>query len=106
MWLLFGQKIPKDQVLHVVLGDAAPRVTEVRVRYGEASGRDVDFTREATFRYAQGAAPRVVTHEARLTSGDYTVEIEVFKGNDRAMVDRRVKLDGNPVSVDVRDSVP
>jgi hypothetical protein len=106
MMLFLGPKMPRDQLVHVVLGDAAPRVTEVRVRYAERGASDADFAREATFRYAQGAAPRIVTHEPRLANGEYDLEIELSKGNDRALVKRQVKLDGSPVSLDVRESVP
>ena len=106
MMLFLGPKMPRDQLVHVVLGDAAPRVTEVRVRYAERGASDADFAREATFRYAQGAAPRIVTHEPRLANGEYDLEIELSKGNDRALVKRQVKLDGSPVSIDVRESVP
>lgn len=103
-WLVLGRKVPADQVVHVVLGDASPRITEVRLRY--APQGDAEFTREATFHYDAGKAPRVVTHEPRLAGGDYTVEIELMVGNDRALVQRKVKLEGNPVSVDIRDSLP
>lgn len=106
MMLFLGPKMPRDQLVHVVLGDAAARVSEVRIRYADPDASDADFAREATFRYAQGAAPRVLTHEPRLANGEYALEIEISKGNDRAMVKRQVKLDGSPVSVDVRESVP
>jgi hypothetical protein len=103
-WFVLGRKVPTEQVVHVVLGDASPRITEVRVRY--APEGDAEFTREATFHYAAGNAPRIVTHEPRLMGGDYTVEIELVVGNDRTLVHRKVKLEGNPVSVDIRDSLP
>ncbi len=109
MWLVLGRKVPSEQVVHVVLGDAAPSVTEVRLRYAPDEGAgpsDAEFTREATFRYAAGKAPRIVTHEPRLAGGDYLVEIEVSKGNDRALVHRKVKLDGSPVSLDVKEPHP
>ena len=104
IWLVLGRKVPADQVVRVVLGDSAPRVTEVRLRYqpdGEA-----EFLREATFQYPKGTAPRIVTHEPRLAGGDYMVEIELSEGNDRAVVRRKVKLDGSPVSLDVKESLP
>ncbi len=104
IWLVLGRKVPQDQVVRVVLGDAAPRVTEVRLRY-QPDG-DAEFTREATFPYPKGTAPRIVTHEPRLAGGDYMVEIELSEGNDRALVHRKVKLDGNPVSLDVKESLP
>ncbi len=101
LWLVLGRKVPKDQVVHVVLGDAAPRVTQVRLRY-TADG-EADVLREAAFEYAAGRAPRIVTHEPRLAGGDYLVEIDVAEGNDRTEVRRKVKLDGDPVSLDVRE---
>jgi hypothetical protein len=107
IWLVLGRSVPSDQVIHVVLGDAAARVTELRLRYlPSESGGDAEIAREASFRYAAGQAPRIVTHEPRLAGGDYMVEIEVSEGNDRALVRRKVKLDGSPVSLDVKESLP
>ena len=108
VYFVLGPKIPRDQVVHVVLGNAAPRVTEVRARYAEAGARDGDFTREVTFRYAEGAAPRIITHEPRLPSGDYLVEIELHgrKPNEIAVVKRRITLQESPVSLDVQEAVP
>jgi hypothetical protein len=110
IWLVFGSKIPRDQTVHVVLGDAAPRVTEVRLTYSDTdatprAGSD-DFSRDATYRYAEGSAPRVVTHEARLRNGDYVLEIELSTRKGASTAQRRVKLHGDPVSVDVREAVP
>ena len=104
IWLVFGRKAPADQVVHVVLGDRAPRITAIALRY-TAEG-ETEAAREATFRYALGQAPRIVTHEPRLAGGDYMVEIELSEGNDRAEVRRKVKLDGSPVSLDVKESLP
>jgi hypothetical protein len=103
-YLVLGPKVPKDQTVHVVLGDASPRVTEVDVRYAPAG--EQDFAREASFRYAEGAAPRIVTHSPRLADGEYAVEIELHTQKGHANVARRVKLEGDPVSIDVRNNVP
>ena len=115
---------PSDHTVHVVLGDGAPRVTEVRLRYldvgaddpGHRGGRAASAEppeREVTFRYAKGHAPRIVSHEPRLVSGDYDVEIEMSIAPDglaaqatrTVVVERRLGLGDSPVSVDVASSV-
>jgi hypothetical protein len=100
--VVMSRSCPKDQVIHVVLGDAASRVEEVVIRYG----KDEDFQREARFRYQPGKAPRILTHEPRLAEGDYTVEIEVLARNNRNTVRRRVTLAGATTSIDVSEQVP
>jgi hypothetical protein len=106
IYFVLGPGIPKDQMLHIVLGDAAARVTEVRVGYVDPEVGEAEPTREATFRWAEGAAPRIVTHAPRLHDGEYLVIIDTFARNEHAIVKRRVRLEGAPVSVDVRESVP
>ncbi len=109
---------PNDQSLRVVLGDTAPSVVEVRVRYaehGRPSDERDDWAREVTFRYAPGRAPRMVNHEARLANGDYDVEIDIglvtTTGPARAArtvtIERRVELGGagTTASVDVSGAV-
>jgi len=81
--LLLARRWPREQTVHYVLGDAAARVEEVDARWEARPARAAaepsseDWTREATFRYGAGQAPRIVTHEPRLPDGDYTVEIEI-----------------------------
>jgi hypothetical protein len=134
--LLFAGRWPKDQTVHYVLGDAAPLVEEVDARWarrdvsapaplampqrqsaGPRSASDAhvtdtdessgdDWTREASFRYAPGRAPRVVTHEPRLPDGDYTVDIEIVASSHVSRVRRRVALTGGVASIDLADSVP
>jgi len=84
--------------VRVLLGDAAPRVTEVTVRYKDAEG---DAAREARFAFAMGAAPRVVSHAPRLPDGDYTLEIDLRAGENATRVARHVKLGGGSLAVDV-----
>jgi hypothetical protein len=97
----------KDNVIHVVLGGDRGRaeVTELHLRYAVApkSGQMAeDWTREATFRFPDGSAPRVVTHEPRLADGDYVVEIEILKPpHPELTIDRRVTLEGSTTSIDV-----
>jgi hypothetical protein len=105
VWLFLGPKIPHDQTVHVVLGNSAPRVTELTVGYAHPEVGEAELTRQATFHWAEGAAPRIVTHTPRLSNGDYLVEIEVATRNGHAKVERRVKLDENPVSIDVQEAV-
>jgi hypothetical protein len=101
VWLALGPRLPHDQTIHVVLGKIAPRVTELRLAYAE--GGEQVATREASLHYAEGQAPRVVTHEPRLANGEYRVDIEVYDQKDHAQATRRVKLSGDPVSVDVQE---
>jgi hypothetical protein len=105
VWLVLGRHIPHDQTLHVVLGDAAPRVTEVRLGYA-AADHESELTREATFQWAEGSAPRIVTHAPRLADGAYVVQIQLVTRIDSAIVTRRVKIEGSPVSIDVREAIP
>jgi hypothetical protein len=90
---------PSDQHLRIVLGDRAPRVEEVRVRCGPGDG---EWTREVMFHYAAGAAPRIVSYEPRLASGDYLVEIDV-EGDDRHVrtTEHHIQLAGGTTSIDL-----
>jgi hypothetical protein len=104
--LALSRHWPTDQAVHVVLGDAAPRAEEVSVRYADISTGQDDWQREASFHYAPGHAPRIVTHEPRLASGDYDVEIEVKLVDGPSVshtvtTTRRVTLRGGSTSVDV-----
>ncbi len=119
LYFTLAPRWPKDQTLHVVLGDAAPRVSEVRLRYAEpAAALAEDWTREVTFRYAieerpgdkakeaSTSAPRVITHVARLADGDYLVEIDVTSSANRTTTTRRrVTLLGGATSIDVAHDV-
>jgi hypothetical protein len=105
--LPLAQHWPKEQTVHYVLGDSAPRVRELDARWAEPGGgtRD-DWNREATFRYGAGQAPRVVTHEPRMPDGDYTVEIDLVSDSERSTVTRRVTLAGGSTSIDLAGAVP
>jgi uncharacterized protein (DUF2126 family) len=97
---------PTDQSVHIVLGDAAPKVIELRVRYAELKSAHDDWQREVSFHYAAGRAPRIVSHEPRLVSGDYDVEIEIERATEppdarTVSVVRHVMLDGHTASIDV-----
>lgn len=117
--LLLSRHWPSDHTLRIVLGDAAPSVRELRIRYGEAgataaaAGKE-DWLREVAFHYAAGHTPRIVSHEPRLASGDYELELEldlaaalpVPKDAVRTVtLTRHVKLADDPVSVDVSSAV-
>ena len=104
--LALSRHWPTDQSVHVVLGDGAARATELRIRYADLSSGHDDWQREATFRYAAGHAPRIVSHEPRLTSGEYDVEIEVNvtdgpTASHTVTTTRRVTLSGGSTSVDL-----
>ena len=103
--MLLARHWPKEQTVHYVLGDAAGRVQEVDARWAQGAGAE-DWMREASFRYAPGKAPRVVTHEPRLPDGDYTVEIDIQGASERNTVRRRVTLAGGPLSIDLGQAVP
>jgi hypothetical protein len=115
-YFVLAPQTPHDQTVHFVLGDAAPRVDELRVRYAPAqaaqSGQHEDtmaedWTREAAFRFADGGAPRIVTHEPRLADGDYLVEIEIVSRSHANTTARtRASLAGSPTSLDVSSAVP
>jgi hypothetical protein len=107
--LLLGKKWPQQQTVHFLLGASAARVTELEVHYarieGDAKKSDV-YDVGATFPFGKGHAPRIVTHEPKLAAGDYTVAIEIATAGDRAILERRITLDGHIVSVDVERAVP
>ncbi len=76
----FARLAPTDQTVHYVLGDASPRVEELRVRWQEdepPSRVGDEWLREVSYRFTPGEAPRIVTHEPRLRNGRYAVEIDV-----------------------------
>ena len=100
-----ARKWPKDQTVHFMLGTAAPRVQELEARYAPGIGSD-DWVREATFRWDPGQAPRVVTHEARLPDGDYTVEIEIKGDGGPAVVRKKVTLSGGSTSIELAEAIP
>jgi hypothetical protein len=114
--LIIGRRLPRDQTVHYVLGDRAPRVEAVEVRWAQARADAADrgggigslhppsaedWTRQATFRYAAGEAPRVLTHALRLADGEYTVEVEIVYGSPpNSLLQRHVTLSGGIVSID------
>lgn len=112
--LFLARRVPRAQTIHYVLGDGAPRVEEVDARWEEQSAAHGDWSREVTFRYAPGSAPRVVTHEPNMANGDYTVEIDLLAASpgpiseprDRRSLQRRVTLAGGVTSIDLTSSVP
>jgi hypothetical protein len=109
--LYFARQWPKDQTVHYILGDAAGRVEEVDAKWAPGIAATEDWTREATFRYPPGKAPRIVTHEPRLPDGDYTVEIEIVAANtaqekNQVVVRKHVVLGGGATSIQLADVVP
>src|SRR5579883_1225086 len=97
VFLYMSRFAPKDQTVHFMLGDAAPRVVELDARYlREGSGTD-EPARVVSYHWSKGSAPRVVTHEARLPDGDYTVEIDVSSSDAMSTVRRRVELKGRVI---------
>lgn len=103
-FLLFGPKLPKDQTVNIVLGSAAPRVSELVLRYREELTEEV--LREVSLRYPHNDAPRVVRHEARLADGTYALEIELLTNGSRATLRRTIALTGGAsTQVDVTSAL-
>jgi hypothetical protein len=102
---VLGPKWPKDRSLRFVLGDAAPRVEELSVRYAPLSDPE-DWTREASFVYAAGQAPRIVHHDLRLADGAYVVEIELATRKSRVLLTRQVAFASGTTSLDLAEAVP
>jgi hypothetical protein len=109
VYFAVSPSLPKDNVVHVVLGAAAAHVVEVRLRYAPAAKHAPmaeEWTREASFRFPEGSAPRVVTHEPRAADGEYVVEIEIVRAShESTTLQRRVALAGRTTSIDVSEAV-
>jgi hypothetical protein len=112
VYFTLSSRWPKDNVVHIVLGAAAPEVSQVSVRYASSGAArtaqgDEDWTRGASFSFPDASAPRIVTHEPRLADGDYAVEIEIVKTSHAIVrVERpRVSLAGGTTSIDVSQAV-
>jgi hypothetical protein len=132
VYFFLSPRLPVDQAIRVVLGDTAPRVTGLVIRYvatgapSGAGGPSVTSSvpplggtggtpeplREVTFRYAPGAAPRIVSHEPRLPNGEYVVQMELdltaltpadssAAAPSRVTLERSVSLQGGTMSIDV-----
>jgi hypothetical protein len=92
-YFVLAPRFPKDQSVNVILGAAAPAVTEVSLRYTPEKDGTGEASRAATMRFDRGKAPRVVHHEARLPDGDYVVAIEV-RADDVKTKETHVHLQG------------
>ncbi len=91
---------PKAQTVHYVFGDAASKVEELDARWAEGEKAD-EVVREVDFRYPRGQAPRIASHEPRLSDGDYSVEIDLVAGGEHARALRHVTLGGGVTSIDL-----
>jgi hypothetical protein len=94
-------KLPKEQTVNVVLGDAAPKVTDVTLRYVPSGEREAERVAELHF---AGVAPRIVRHDAQLRDGDYRVEIELRGDHARSQLSRNVTFRGGSTSIDVSEA--
>lgn len=99
-YLTYGPSSPRDNTVRFVLGDAAPTVRAVDVRYLDGD----EVLREAAFQYP-GGAPRIVSHEVRAKAGDYRVEVHV--GTDKGMksFEKTLRLEGGATQVDLVPSL-
>ena len=102
LYFLFAPRLPKDQTVEIVLGDAAPKVTEVRLSYDDPSH---DWASEIDLSFEGKAAPRVVHHEPHMPDGDYKLSIDVSGHDHVAHVERNVSLHGGTTSVDVSQAI-
>lgn len=105
--------VPRDQSIRYVLGDGAARVQQLEARWAPpGAAKAEDWTRAATFRYAPGQAPSVITHEPKLPNGDYDVQIEIVASESGGtepvtrVIDRHVQLAGGTTSIDLARAVP
>jgi hypothetical protein len=103
--LTLGKTWPSDMAVHFVLGDAAARVEQLDACWSEGTYPS-DCSREVSFRFVRGAAPRVVTSTMRIAAGDYVVHITIVADGERSIVDRRVTLGGGVTSIDLALQVP
>jgi hypothetical protein len=101
VYSFLAPKFPKDQTVNVVLGDAAPKVTDLTMRYVRSGEREAD--REATFHFAQGT-PRIVRHDAQLPDGDYRVELDLRGDHTHTELSRNVTFFGGSTSIDVSEA--
>jgi hypothetical protein len=101
LYSFLAPKFPKEQTVNVVLGDAAPKVTALTLRYVPSGEREAE--REARFNFPQGT-PRIVRHEAQLRDGDYRVEIELTGDHARSQLSRNVTVRGGATSLDVSEA--
>jgi hypothetical protein len=89
VWSWISPRTPHDQSVDVLLGDRAPEVEDVTVRYTQ----DREPARQVAFHYAHGSAPRIVHHTPHLADGDYGVDIELASAtNGFSSVHRSVTL--------------
>jgi hypothetical protein len=89
-WSWIAPKAPHDQSVDVLLGDRAPEVEDLTVRYTQS---DREPARQVAFHWTHGAAPRVVHHAPRLPDGEYGVDIELGGSHGFSSVHRSVKLE-------------
>jgi hypothetical protein len=97
--LLLEPKLPREQHVRFVLGDAAPGITELEVQYLGSGG---EVARETRLGFEPGRAPRIVAHDPSLADGPYQLRIEVGAREGRRSVERQVTLSGGTTQVDLR----
>ena len=96
-----GQNGPREQHVHVILNERAPVVTGVSLQYVAPSG---DVANETSFHYSPGQAPRIVSHDPKIPSGDYKLKVDVDTVNQpdsRKTVEKQVTLKGGSAQVDL-----
>lgn len=96
VWSWLAPRAPHDQSVDVVLGDRAPDIEDITVRYTPPKERDA--ARQVAFHYAHGAAPRIVHHAPRLPDGDYAVDIELSGTGGFSSVRRSVTLEEGSIT--------
>lgn len=101
--LFLQTRLPREQHVRFVLGEAAPEVTGLDVAYVEEGG---EVAREARLAFEPGRAPRIVAHDPSLADGPYRLRIEVETREGRRAVERQVTLSGGTTQVDLAAARP
>jgi hypothetical protein len=100
--MYLGARSPKEQHVRLMLGDAAPQVTQLEVRYVREAD---EVVRQARFSFAPGQAPRVVAHEPSLPDGDYRIVVDIDLTEGHREIERRVTLSSGSTQLELGASL-
>lgn len=108
IFLVMSRVWPREQTIHVILGEAAPRVEEVELSFIPAGAAEDDDSRarRISLHYPAHDAPQAITQAPKLANGDWLIELAVMVPGDSIVVHRRLKLEGGVVTLDVAHQVP
>lgn len=96
-------QVPHERTVTLRLDDA-PSVTGIDVSWTPVGeGRPADPMQGATWRFAQGKAPRALDTPVRLAEGRYTLDVMVTRGSQREEIRRTIILrDSDRVTISLR----